>query len=190
MMSDSVSMTKIRPISGSTRIWPVMRAMTASVAPSDSDPASPMMICAGWTLNHRKPSSAPMISAHRSAIWGWAGTLSSAMIRNETNANASVPPDEAVEAVGDVDAVRRRRRSRTPRTRRRRAGRSATSPTNGTRMPVIWYVLWICYATNSATTDLPQQLLAGADPLARPGVEVVVDGAEQADERERARSGR
>ena len=35
---------------------------------------------------------APMISAHRSAICGWAGTLSRAMIRNETNANASVPP--------------------------------------------------------------------------------------------------
>ena len=35
MMSDIVSTTKISPISGSTRIWPVIRAMTASVAPRD-----------------------------------------------------------------------------------------------------------------------------------------------------------
>ena len=43
------------PISGSTRIWPVISAVTASVAPSDSAPESPMKIWAGWTLNHRKP---------------------------------------------------------------------------------------------------------------------------------------
>ena len=98
-------MTKISPIIGSTRIWPVIRAMTASVAPSESDPASPMMICAGWTLNHRKPSSAPMISAHRSAICGWAGTLSSAMIRNADERERERAAREAVEAVGDVDAV-------------------------------------------------------------------------------------
>ena len=47
-----------------------MSAMTASVAPSASAPESPMKICAGWTLNHRKPSSAPMMSAHRSGQVG------------------------------------------------------------------------------------------------------------------------
>ena len=52
-----------------------------------------MNTCAGWTLNHRKPSRAPMISAHRNAMFGWAiGTLSSAMIMNDTKAKASVPP--------------------------------------------------------------------------------------------------
>ena len=51
-----------------------------------------MKICAGWTLNHRKPSSAPMMSAHRNARFGWAGTLRSAMSMNATNAKASVPP--------------------------------------------------------------------------------------------------
>ena len=98
-----------------------------------------MMIWAGWTLNHRKPSSAPMISAHRNAMLGWAGTLSSAMIMNDTNAKASVPPDEPVEAVGDVDAVRGRddrERARTT-TYSQRIDRPP-SPTNGTRMPVIW----------------------------------------------------
>ncbi len=35
-----------------------MSAVTASVAPSASEPESPMKIWAGWTLNHRNPSSA------------------------------------------------------------------------------------------------------------------------------------
>ena len=48
-------MTKMSPMSGRTRIWPVMSAVTARVAPSASAPESPMKICAGWTLNHRKP---------------------------------------------------------------------------------------------------------------------------------------
>ena len=46
------------PISGRTRIWPVISAVTASVAPSASAPESPMKIWAGWTLNHRKPEQA------------------------------------------------------------------------------------------------------------------------------------
>ena len=55
MITDPVSMTKMIPISGSTRIWPVMRPSTASVAPRARAPESPMKIWAGWTLNHRKP---------------------------------------------------------------------------------------------------------------------------------------
>jgi hypothetical protein len=31
-------------------------------------------------------------------------------------------------------------------------GSMNTSPTNGTRMPLIAYVLWICHATKTATT--------------------------------------
>ena len=69
------------PMSGSSRIWPVISAVTASVAPSASAPESPMKICAGWALNQRKPSSAPMISAQRVARFGWVGAvLSAAMI--------------------------------------------------------------------------------------------------------------
>ena len=52
-----------------------------------------MKIWAGWTLNQRKPSSAPMISAHRNARFGCGvGTLSSATSRNATKAKMSVPP--------------------------------------------------------------------------------------------------
>ena len=89
-----VSITKMMPISGRTRIWPVISAVTASVAPSDSAPESPMKIWAGWTLNHRKPSSAPMISTHSSARLGWAsGALSRAISMYATKAMATVPPD-------------------------------------------------------------------------------------------------
>ena len=53
-----------------------------------------MKIWAGWTLNHRNPSSAPMISAHSRARFGWAsGALSRAMSMYATKAMASVPPD-------------------------------------------------------------------------------------------------
>ena len=51
-----------------------------------------MKIWAGWTLNQRKPSSAPMISAHRNARFGWAGTFRRATSRNATKAKTSVPP--------------------------------------------------------------------------------------------------
>ena len=85
-------MTKTSPMSGRIRIWPVMRAMTASAAPIESEPASPMKTWAGWALNHRKPRRAPMRSAHRRARFGWAGLLRRAMIRKATNEKTSVPP--------------------------------------------------------------------------------------------------
>ena len=94
MITDIVSITKMIPISGRTRIWPVMSAVTASVAPSDSAPESPMKICAGWTLNHRNPSSAPMIRAQSRARFGWAAaSLSNAMmqVRDEGDRDASRP---------------------------------------------------------------------------------------------------
>ena len=92
MITDSVSTTKMIPIRGRIRIWPVMSAVTASVDPRARAPASPMKIWAGWTLNHRNPSSAPMISAHsRARLTCW-GTLNSAMSMKATNENARVPP--------------------------------------------------------------------------------------------------
>ncbi len=71
----------------------MINAVTASVAPSDNAPASPMITCAGWTLNHRNPSRAPMMSAHIRARFDWFGVLSSAMSMNATNEMASVPPE-------------------------------------------------------------------------------------------------
>ena len=41
------------------------------VAPTANAPESPMNTCAGWTLNHRKPSRAPINSAHRIARFSW-----------------------------------------------------------------------------------------------------------------------
>ena len=80
-MSEPASATKMMPMSGRMRTWPVMRAVTASVAPRESEPVSPMMIWAGWTLNHRKPSSAPMIRALSTARLGCtSGALARAMM--------------------------------------------------------------------------------------------------------------
>ena len=93
MMTDAVSITKISPISGRTRIWPVIRAMTASVAPSDSDPESPMKIWAGWTLNQRKPEQgADDQGAEEGEVRLGRARSAGATIRNATKAKTSVPP--------------------------------------------------------------------------------------------------
>ena len=142
-------------------------------------PESPMKICAGWTLNHRKPSSAPMISAHSSARFGWAGTLSRAMIMYATKAKTSVPPASpsrpsvmltplaaatmANAANDDVD----------PR------GRSATGADERDRDRGDVVRLLDLPGGDERHDRQPEQLLAGPDPLAGPGVEVVVEGAEQ-----------
>ena len=34
-----------------------------------------MKICAGWTLNHRKPIRAPMIRAQKTARFGWRASV-------------------------------------------------------------------------------------------------------------------
>ena len=39
--------------------------------PEPERPESPMKSCAGWTLNHRKPISAPITSAQKMARFGW-----------------------------------------------------------------------------------------------------------------------
>ena len=93
-MTDAVSMTKMIPISGRTRIWPVISAVTASVAPRERAPESPMKIWAGWTLNHRKPSSAPMISAQQRQVrLRQRGVEQGDLSMYATKAIASVPPD-------------------------------------------------------------------------------------------------
>ena len=58
------------PTIASSGSWPFTVATTASVAPRASAPESPMKICAGWTLNQRKPISAPMIRAQKTARSG------------------------------------------------------------------------------------------------------------------------
>ena len=54
-----------------------------------------------------------------------------------------------------------------------------SAPMNGTESAVDGVrLLDLPGATTPATTDLPEQLLAAADALARPGVEEVVGGAQ------------
>ena len=96
-----------------------------------------MKIWAGWTLNHRKPSSAPMISAHRSARFGWVGHVEQGDEHVRDERDGERPAGQPVEAVGDVDAVGGGHDGERGEQRRRATGRSATVPTNGTAMPVM-----------------------------------------------------
>ncbi len=65
-----ITAKKTIPMTASSGSWPLTVATTASVAPRLSEPESPMKIWAGWTLNHRKPISAPMTSAQKIARFG------------------------------------------------------------------------------------------------------------------------
>ena len=137
MMSDAVSITKISPISGRTRIWPVIRAMTARVAPSDSDPESPMKIWAGWTLNQRKPEQRAddQRAQEREVRLGRDVQEGDEQERDEREDERAA--GEAVEAVGDVHAVARgddRERGEEDVDRR---GDRRPAPTNGT---AIWSI--------------------------------------------------
>ena len=68
MMTDSEMITNRPPITAPT-IW--VREMIVSPAiapPSASEPVSPMKIFAGEVFHHRKPTQAPMIAAHSTAV--------------------------------------------------------------------------------------------------------------------------
>ena len=140
-----------------------------------------MKIWAGWTLNHRNPSSAPMISAHSSARFGWAGVLSSAMSMYATKAIATVPARQPVEAVGDVHAVgggddRERREEPTY-----SHGSIGTAPYERDRDGRDPVRLLDLAGRDERDDGQPDELLAGLDPLPGPRVEVVVEGAERTD---------
>jgi len=62
MITDKVSITKINPMTGRTATESVIIAITPNVAPSDSEPVSPMKNFAGGMLNHTKASVAPEIT--------------------------------------------------------------------------------------------------------------------------------
>ena len=59
IMTDSVSRIKILLITMKASIVSVMIAITASVAPSASDPVSHINIFAGWILYHKNPIRTP-----------------------------------------------------------------------------------------------------------------------------------
>lgn len=58
-MTESVSNIKIELIIIKPRSVSVIIAITANVAPSESDHTSPIKTRAGWMLNHKKAMSAP-----------------------------------------------------------------------------------------------------------------------------------
>ena len=149
-----------------------------------------MKIWAGWTLNHRNPSSAPMISAHSSARFGWVGRVEQRDEHERDEGDDDGPAGQAVEPVGEVHAVRggddRERREQ----RRTATGRSATAPTNGTAMAGDVVGLLDLPGGDERDDRQPDELLAGPDPLPRPRVEVVVERAEQRRRRPAPRAAR
>ena len=58
-ITDSASATNTKPMNSNSSTWPSIIATMASVAPSASDPESPMKTSAGWALNHKNASRAP-----------------------------------------------------------------------------------------------------------------------------------
>ena len=190
MMTEPVSITKISPISGRTRIWPVIRAMTASVAPSDSEPESPMKIWAGWTLNHRKPEQRADDQRAQEGEVRLGGHVEQGDEQERDEREDERPAGEAVEAVGDVDAVAGGDdRERGEEDVDRRVDRGP-SPTNGTRDLVDVVGPLDVERGGEREHDLPEELLADADPLAGLGVQVVVERAEQRRRRRARRAAR
>ena len=184
-MSWTVSRTNTRPMTGSSMTWPVMSAMTASVAPSARAPESPMKTSAGWTLNQRKPSRAPMMSAHRMARLGWAkGVLRAAMAMKPMKAKTSVPP--ARPSRPSVMLTRCwRPRWRTRANRMYSAGLDAdrAEERHDERVDVVGV---LDLPRHDERHDrLPDQLLAGADAVAGARVEPVVGRAQRSHQRER-----
>ena len=166
----------------------MIRAMTASVAPSESDPESPMKIWAGWTLNQRNPSSAPMIRAHRKARFGWAGTFRRRDDQERDEGEDERAAGESVEAVGDVHAVARGDdREGGEEDVEHRVDVDRADERNGDLVDLVRPLDQ--ERGGEREHDLPEQLLADADPLARLGVQVVVERAEQARPRRASPSG-
>src|SRR6185503_10686225 len=64
---EPASMTNTPPTRKSSSSCLVAQATTPSAPPSGSEPESPMKTCAGWLLNHRKPSVAPSIAEQNTA---------------------------------------------------------------------------------------------------------------------------
>ena len=89
-MSLTASSTNTTPITGSSSQWPVISARIASAPPSASEPVSPMKICAGCALNHRKPSTAPTVVKAKRTMKSC--SCPTAITPNEAIAIAAVPP--------------------------------------------------------------------------------------------------
>ena len=129
-----------------------------------------------------------MIRAQRKARFGWAGTFSRPTIRNATNGEDERAAGEAVEAVGDVHAVAggddREGREQDV---EHRIDVDRADERNGDLVDLVGPLDQ--ERGGEGEHDLPEQLLADADPLPRLRVQVVVERAEQADAGERPERG-
>ena len=88
---------------GSSSHCPVMMATVPSVAPSAIEPMSPMNICAGCALNHRKAKHAPTMIKHNCTRKICPCKIGDHAISRE-GAGAD-DARQAVESVGEVDGV-------------------------------------------------------------------------------------
>ena len=148
-----------------------------------------MKIWAGWTLNHRKPSSAPMISAHSRRQVGLVRDVEQGdeHVRHEGDGDRAAR--QAVEAVGEVHAVGRGDDGERPEQDvQPRVDRHGADERHGDGRDGVG--LLDLPGGDERDDRQPDELLAGADPLPGPGVEVVVEGAEQADARPGPRAAR
>ena len=63
-MTEIASITKIPPIITNKNSFLVNTAIVPNSPPRDNDPTSPMKICAGLQLYHKKPTLAPNTAEH------------------------------------------------------------------------------------------------------------------------------
>ena len=157
-----------------------MSAVTASVAPSASAPESPMKIWAGWTLNHRKPEQRAddQRAQEREVGLGRVVEQRDEHVRDEGDGDRAAR--QPVEPVGEVHAVGRGDdREGAEQDVEPRLDRDRPDERHGDGGDVVR--LLDLPGRDERDDRQPDELLAGADPLPGPRVQVVVEGAQHAD---------
>ena len=187
-MTDAVSMTKMMPISGSTRIWPVISAVTASVAPERQRPGIADEDLRRVDVEPQEPEQGAddQRAQQRQVRLGRGVEQRDEHVGDEGDGDR--PARQPVEAVGDVDAVGRGDdREGGEHDIDPRVDRDGADERHRDGGDVIG--LLDLPGRDDGDDRQPDQLLAGTDPLPGPGVEVVVEGAERADPGQRRERG-
>ena len=78
------------------------------VAPSESEPVSPMNSWAGWTLNHRKPNKAPTRVKQKRADEDLPLHQGDPAISGEDGGGDQ--PGQPIQPIGEIDRIRMRQR--------------------------------------------------------------------------------
>ena len=106
-MTEAVSITKMMPISGRTRIWPVIRAVTASVAPSDSAPGVADEDLRRVDVEPQEPEQRADDQRAQQRQVGLGRRVEQRDQHVGDEGDGDGPAGQPVEPIGDVDAVRR-----------------------------------------------------------------------------------